>query len=59
MIYRLRNDQSYTMSVASVSAHEYSMIKSILLCDTLTDRIDRVPFNSIPFYPIWLKDLLG
>lgn len=46
------------VSMASITTHEYPLVKGILLSDTLTNGVDRVPLNPVPLNPVWLQDIL-
>lgn len=52
------NSETYAMGVAGITTHENTFIQGVLLRDTLTDRVDRVPFDTVPFHPVWLENLL-
>ena len=47
------------VSMACVTTHEYALVESVTLRDTLANGVDRVPFYTIPRDGVWLEDLNG
>jgi len=46
------------VSVTGVSTHEYTLVQSVLLGDTLSNGVNGVPFNTVPLNPVWLQNVL-
>ena len=47
------------MSMTAVAAHENTMVQSVLLRNTLANRVNRIPLHPVPFNVIWLQYLLS
>lgn len=47
------------MGVDGISTKEHAAVQSVPVAETLTNRVDRVPFNPLPFNGVWLEDALG
>lgn len=46
------------MRMRSITAYEHSVVKCILLSDSLANWIDREPFDPVPFEVVWLENVL-
>lgn len=49
--------ETYAVCVAGITSHENALIQGVLFGDTLSNGINGVPFNAIPFQVVGLEDL--
>lgn len=53
-----RNSETYAVRVAGITSHENALIQGVLLGDTLSNGVNGVPFNTVPFQIVRLEDFL-